>query len=76
MSAVAHRTTEPRHRGLVRTATVLAWICLAAAAAPTITEAQEALIPDENLRAAIEEALDKDSGEAITVAEMESLTEL
>ena len=75
-SAVARRTTEPRHRGLVRTATVLAWICLAAAAVPTVTEAQEAHIPDENLRAAIEEALDKDSGEAITEAEMESLTEL
>ena len=36
--------------------------------------AQEADIPDENLRSAIEDALGKRSGEAITVAEMESLT--
>ena len=70
------RTTRGRHSGLVRPATVLAWICLAAAAAPTVGVAQEADIPDENLRAAIEGALGKRSGEAINVAEMESLTEL
>ena len=70
------RTAAGRHSRLVRPATVLAWICLVAAAAPTVSEAQEADIPDENLRAAIEDALGKRSGEAITVEEMESLTEL
>ena len=75
-SAVERQSTEPCPLGLVRIATVFAWFCLAAAAAPTVCEAQEADIPDENLRAAIEDALDKSSGEAITVEEMESLTEL
>ena len=74
MTRVGSRTTTGCHAGRVRIATVLAWICLAAAAAPTVGEAQEVDIPDENLRSAIEDALGKRSGEAITVAEMESLT--
>ena len=76
MTRDVSRTTAGRHSGLVRTATVLASICIAAAAAPTVGEAQEADIPDQNLRAAIEDALGKDSGAAITAAEMESLTVL
>ncbi|MYK46972.1 MAG: hypothetical protein F4029_12180 [Gammaproteobacteria bacterium] len=70
--AAARQTRGTRHR----LHPVLAWIYLVAAAVPTGTEAQEADIPDESLRAAIERALDKQSGETITVEEMESLTEL
>ena len=62
-----------RMRTIVR---VLAWSCLAAAAAPTVSEAQDANIPDENLREAIETALGKASGAAITEAEMAELTSL
>ena len=77
---------RPRERGglkrktatrRVRTITrVLAWSCLTAAAAPTVSEAQNASIPDENLRAAIETALGKASGAAISEAEMAELTSL
>ena len=74
--AVGSPTRRVHRLRLARTVTVLAWICLAAAAAPTVTEAQEVNIPDENLRAEIEAALGKRSGETITVADMESLTEL
>ena len=56
----------------VRLATVVAWICLTAAVAP-LGEAQEADIPDDNLRAAIEVALGKGPGATITVADMASL---
>ena len=59
--------------GAVRLATVVAWICLTAAGAPTVSEAQEADIPDDNLRAAIRDTLGKRPGAAITVADMESL---
>ena len=59
--------------GAARSATVLAWICLTATVAPTVSEAQEADIPDDNLRAAIQDALGKGSGATITVADMESL---
>ena len=68
--------TDNRHVGPVRTGTILAWICLAAVATPTVSEAQNASIPDEYLRAAIEDALGKRDGEAITEAEMETLTVL
>ena len=71
-SAIDGQTT-PRPQGPVRTATILVCICLAAAV-PTVSEAQEADIPDANLRAAIEDALGKRDGEAITEAEMETLT--
>ena len=56
-NARAIRTTGNRHLGQVRTGTILAWIYLAAVATPTVSEAQNANIPDENLRAAIEDAL-------------------
>ncbi|MCY3620183.1 MAG: leucine-rich repeat domain-containing protein [Gammaproteobacteria bacterium] len=59
--------------GAVRLGTVVTWICLIAAVAPTVSEAQEADIPDDNLRAAIQDALGKGSGATITVADMESL---
>ena len=76
MKRVERRTTTPRRSGLFRTATTLAWVCLAAGVAPATAVAQEVDIPDELLRAEIEDALGKASGETITVAEMESLTEL
>ena len=60
----------------VRGRRVLASIYLVALAVPTMTEAQDVAIPDQDLRAAIETALQKDSGEAITLEEMESLTAL
>ena len=69
-------TTGTRHLGPVRTGTILAWVCLAAVATASVSEAQNANIPDENLRAAIEDALGKRDGEAITEAEMETLTVL
>ena len=75
-NARAIRTTGNRHLGQVRTGTILAWIYLAAVAAPTVSEAQNANIPDESLRAAIEDALGKRDGEAIAEAEMETLTVL
>ena len=53
---------------------ILAVLLLAAVA--TVTEAQDVDIPDQNLRAVIEAALGKQSGDPITVAEMEGLTEL
>ena len=43
---------------------------------PLMTKAQTVSIPDVNLRAAIEEALDKTSGARITVEEMATLTGL
>lgn len=75
-NAPAIRTTGNRHLGQVRTGTILAWIYLAAVAAPTVSEAQNANIPDESLRAAIEDALGKRDGEVIAEAEMETLTVL
>ena len=48
-------------------------ICLAL---PLTTSAQGVDIPDSNLRAAIEKALNKPSGAAITVAEIETLNRL
>ncbi|MCY4057141.1 MAG: leucine-rich repeat domain-containing protein [Gammaproteobacteria bacterium] len=57
----------------VRFATVLAWIYVTAAVAPTMSAAQEVDIPDDHLRTAVQDALGKRSSEAITVADMESL---
>lgn len=82
MSLARFRRTNVRRRsGLLASPkrvghVALVWACLATLTAPSASDAQEADIPDPNLRAAVEAALGKESGEAITVAEMGSLTEL
>ncbi len=53
--------------------TFIFWLCFTF---PLITEAQTVSIPDANLRAAIEEALDKKSDARITAEEMATLNHL